>query len=58
MFWFLVLVIFLFIGLIFGIIEYLQKLFEDLYDPSTRPTGIFKLLSVTITALMIYFIIF
>jgi small-conductance mechanosensitive channel len=48
MFWFLFVVVLLFIGFIYNALEYLQKMFEELSDPSTKSKGIGKLLSVII----------
>ena len=48
MFWFLFVVVLLFIGFIYNALEYLQKMFEELSNPSTKSKGIGKLLSVII----------
>jgi small-conductance mechanosensitive channel len=48
MFWFLFVVVLLFIGFIYNALEYLQKMFEELSDPSTKSKGIGKLVSVII----------
>jgi hypothetical protein len=46
MFWFLFVVVLLFIGFIYNALEYLQEMFEELSNPSTKSKGIGKLLSV------------
>jgi small-conductance mechanosensitive channel len=48
MFWFLFVVVLLFIGFIYNALEYLQEMFEELSDPSTKSKGIGKLVSVVI----------
>jgi hypothetical protein len=48
MFWFLFVVVLLFIGFIYNALEYLQEMFEELSNPSTKSKGIGKLLSVII----------
>jgi small-conductance mechanosensitive channel len=48
MFWFLFVVVLLFIGFIYNALEYLQGMFEELSDPSTKSKGIGKLVSVVI----------
>jgi small-conductance mechanosensitive channel len=58
MFWFLFVIVLLFIGFIYNALEYLQEMFEELSNPSTKSKGIGKLLSVIIVFVGLLIIFF
>jgi len=57
MYWFLLVVVLLFIGFIYNVLEYVKEMIEELNDPVNRLKGISRLVSVVIVliALLIVF---
>jgi len=57
MYWFLLVVVLLFIGFIYNVLDYVKEMIEELNDPVNRLKGISRLVSVMIIliALLIVF---
>jgi len=48
MYWFLLVVVLLFIGFIYNVLDYVKEMIEELNDPVNRLKGISRLVSVMI----------